>query len=82
MAVKTITITTHAYDTLKTLKEPRESFSDVIVRVAGKRSLREFIGCISEATAEKMEKAIKESRQKHAEVHRKRMDAVIKAFKE
>ena len=81
MAVKTITVTTKAYHTLKILKEPKESFSDVILRVAGKRSLLDFIGILSDESAEKMKKAIRESRKRHAEVHKKRMDAVIKAFK-
>jgi len=82
MAVKTITVTTKAYHTLKAMKEPKESFSDVILRVASKRSLREFIGCISGETAEKMKKAIKESRARHVEVHKKRMDVVRRAFRE
>lgn len=52
------------------------------MKVTSKKSLLEFVGCISETTADKMEKAIRESRKRHAEAHKKRMDAILKAFKE
>ncbi|MBI4450521.1 antitoxin VapB family protein [Candidatus Woesearchaeota archaeon] len=73
MAVKTITVTTAAYDALKYLKGRHESFSETILRVTKRRSLWEFAGAISEASAAKLEAAIKESRTRHTESHRKRI---------
>ncbi|NPA76396.1 MAG: antitoxin [Candidatus Diapherotrites archaeon] len=37
MAVKTITIREDAYRLLKSVKKPDESFSDVIIRILGKK---------------------------------------------
>jgi len=42
MAVKTITITEGAYNSLKSLKGENESFSEVIGRITKKRSLLDF----------------------------------------
>lgn len=58
MAVKTITVTEEAYNALKGLKVPRESFSKTILRVARKKPLKAFFGVLSQDTAEKMEKAM------------------------
>lgn len=62
MATKTISITEEAYERLKVRKEKNESFTDVINRVTGKRSLLELAGILSEDDAEKMEEYIKKSR--------------------
>ena len=72
MATKTISITEDAYDILKTKKESTESFSEVIVRLAGKQKLSSFYGVLSKESAEALEKAIAESRKKHSAAHRKR----------
>ena len=45
---KVISLSEKAYQTLKGMKKPGESFSDVVLRVGGKekkRSLMEFAGC-------------------------------------
>ena len=45
---KVISLSEKAYETLKGMKKSGESFSDVVLRVAGKekkRSLMEFAGC-------------------------------------
>ena len=44
---KVISLSEKAYETLKGLKKPGESFSDVVIRVAGKqkkKSILEFAG--------------------------------------
>lgn len=62
MATKTISITEEAYERLKVKKEKNESFTDVINRVTGKRSLLELAGILSEEEADRLEKHIKERR--------------------
>ncbi|WP_350309085.1 antitoxin VapB family protein [Ignisphaera cupida] len=42
MNVKRITISINAYDALLKLKRPDESFSEVMLRLAKKRSLLDF----------------------------------------
>ncbi|MDD9953087.1 MAG: antitoxin VapB family protein [Candidatus Woesearchaeota archaeon] len=73
MAVKTITITEASYLLLKAAKKENESFSKTITRIAGTPSLREFAGILSTASANKLEKSIKESRQHHRKMHEKRV---------
>jgi predicted CopG family antitoxin len=80
MTVKTITVTEEAYNALRSLKGPSESFSETIVRVTGKRSLSEFIGILSEASASKMTKAVREARAKRKAVARRRMSQVTEAM--
>ena len=62
MAVKTITITEDAYVQLASLRESDESFSDVILRVAGRSSLLELAGVLSKKDASELESAIKRLR--------------------
>ena len=62
MATKTISITEEAYERLKTRKAENESFTDVINRISGKRSLMELAGVLSKGEADKLEKNIKERR--------------------
>ena len=44
VASRTISLSEDAYDLLLHRKEPGESFSDVVRRLAGKRSPLEFVG--------------------------------------
>lgn len=62
MAVKTITITEGAYNSLKSLKGENESFSDVIGRITKKRSLLDFYGCFTKEEADSLERDIEEGR--------------------
>lgn len=62
MATKTISITEEAYERLKMMKEQKESFTDVINRLTGKRSIMELAGILSKEQAEKLEKHIRERR--------------------
>lgn len=76
MAVKTITVTVAAYSALKSLKGEHESFSDVILRVAKKRPLSDFIGILSKETGERLEKHIREKRKLHAELYTARIKRI------
>ncbi len=64
MATKTISITEEAYERLKAKKENNESFTDVINKITGRRSIMEFAGILSDEDAEKIEEHIKGIRQR------------------
>ena len=80
MAVKTITVTVKAYETLKVKKAPNESFSDTILRIAGRKSLKEFAGALSEESAKRLKGSIKEIRRRHTEAHKKRVQRIVEAL--
>lgn len=82
MAVKTITVTEYAYKALKSLKAPRESFSDTILRVAKRKPLSSFFGVLSRESGERLEKTVFELRKKRNETHRARMKHIIETLKE
>lgn len=73
MATKTISITEEAYRKLASMKKENESFSKVIERIAGKKKLGKFFGVLSEETANKLEKAIKDGRKEHRRLSAVRM---------
>ena len=77
MATKTISITEEAYERLRTQKAPKESFTDVINRITGKRSIMELAGILSDEEASKMEDFIKKSRL----ASRTHMNTLIKKLK-
>ena len=77
MATKTISITEEAYERLKMKKEKNESFTDVINRVTGKRSIMELAGILSNEEGEKLEKYIKE-RRKTSREHSNRIRESLK----
>ncbi len=68
--MKTITITEEAYRSLKARKAGEESFSDVILRLAKRRPLRDFVGILSPESADAIRTAIDEDR-----AVRRRVDA-------
>ena len=72
MATKTISITEEAYERLKMQKAPRESFTDVINRISGKRSIMELAGILSNTEAEQIKNHIQDMRARS----RKRMEKV------
>ncbi|MBS3816659.1 MAG: antitoxin VapB family protein [Candidatus Thermoplasmatota archaeon] len=64
MASKTITISKEAYERLKSRKDEKESFTDVINKLTRERSLTEIAGILSEDEADRLEERIKETRNK------------------
>jgi len=67
MVTKTITVTKNAYEHLKALKRPEESFSQEIERiVSGKEDIMQFAGALSflsDAEVEDIKASIKKMRE-------------------
>mgnify|MGYP001773242302 CR=1 FL=1 len=64
VGVKTITISSEAYEALARVKKPGESFSDVILRLVRKsRSLMDLAGTWSGVNEEELEEAMKQVRE-------------------
>ena len=63
MGTKTISVTDAAYHRLAQEKRPGESFTDVILRLTRRTSLRDLAGLVSPAEAEGLAAAIAEGRQ-------------------
>ena len=81
MATKTITVTENAYEALKSLKETNESFSETILRVAKRRSLGYFYGCLSRESGEKLAKTVADMRRIRNEAHRQRLEKITRELK-
>lgn len=77
MGTKTITITDEAYEWLKSKKDEKSSFSDVIVENFSKRSWLELAGTLSDKEAEELRNQIRKSRKKS----KKRMDKITELIK-
>jgi predicted CopG family antitoxin len=58
MGYKTISLSEEAYEILKNAKRDRESFSQVVIRLAQKRTLEDFVGCISSESISKLSDAL------------------------
>jgi predicted CopG family antitoxin len=67
MGTKTIRLDDEAYERLASRKREGESFSDVVKRVAGERSLLEIAGILSDEGAETMRETITERRTRSRE---------------
>ena len=59
---KSIRLTDEAYERLATRKSEDETFSDVVLRLAGERSLLELAGILTDEQADSVEAAIEERR--------------------
>lgn len=61
---KTIRLSQDAYERLAAHKREDETFSDVVLRLAGERSLLELAGILSDEDADALEEAIEERRRR------------------
>lgn len=75
---KTIRLSEEAYDRLAAHKDEDETFSDVVLRLAGERSLLDIAGILDEVEADGLEEAIAERRERR----RERLDEVAGALEE
>ena len=64
MATKCITITNKAYHRLAALKERNESFTDVVMRLTKRSSLRDMIGLLTKKEADELRVSIKNIRER------------------
>jgi len=80
MATRNISITDEAYQRLKTLKQPNESFSVVITRLTGKRSMKELLGALSRKEADRLERNIARVHEARAKLDRYRGNRLREAY--
>lgn len=58
MSYKTISLSEEAYEVLKNAKRGKESFSEVVIRLAKRRSLEDFVGCLPSESVDKLSDAL------------------------
>lgn len=63
---KSIRLSEEAYERLAAHKRENETFSEVVLRLAGERSLLEIAGILSDKEAETLRDAIDERRERRA----------------
>lgn len=74
MVTKTITVTKDAYERLKALKRPDESFSQEITRMTGgSQDIMRFAGILTDEEGEQMLSAIKKMRKESDEQLKRRL---------
>lgn len=61
---KSIRLSEEAYERLAAHKRADETFSDVVLRLAGERSLLDLAGILSDAEADALHEAIQERRER------------------
>ncbi len=64
MGARNISISDEAYERLKSVKKPNESFTDVINRLTGRRSALELAGILSKKEGKTMKLGVREIRRK------------------
>ena len=64
---KSIRLSEEAYERLDAHKREEETFSEVILRLAGERSLLELAGILSDEEADALRDAVDERRDRRAE---------------
>ena len=81
MSSKTITVTEDAYEALKYMKSPSESFSEAILRIAKRKPLSSFYGILSKESGKKIEKAILENRKIHGRLQGERLKRISEGLR-
>jgi predicted CopG family antitoxin len=76
---KSIRLSEEAYDRLAAHKRDDETFSEVVLRLAGERSLLELAGVLSDEDAEALRRAVEERRERRTEELEERADRMREA---
>ncbi len=79
MGTKNISISEEAYRRLASLKHENESFSIVITRLTGKRSLTDLFGVLSGKEASRLERNFKKVRLERRKADKNRQHRVQEA---
>ena len=77
MGYKTISLSDEAYAILTKSKRENESFSQLVIRLVSRRSLDDFIGCISKKSVEKLSEAMEVFRKERSEVWSESMEEML-----
>ena len=77
MGYKTISLSDEAYEILKNAKRENESFSQVVIRLASRSSLDDFVDCISEDSVEKLSDALKLFREERGRIWSESMEELL-----
>jgi len=77
MGYKTISLSEEAYEILRNAKRERESFSQVVIRLASKRSLDDFVGCISTESIGKLSDALEVFRRERGKTWSESMEEML-----
>lgn len=77
MGTRNISISDEAYAKLAALKGPKDSFTDVINRLAGRKSVLDLAGVLSSREAEELRGKIREMRSQS----RARLDATARKIR-
>jgi predicted CopG family antitoxin len=77
MGYKTISLSEEAYEILRNAKRERESFSQVVIRLASKRSLDDFVGCISTESIGKLSDALQVFRREREKTWSESMEEML-----
>lgn len=77
MGTKNISISDEAYARLAALKVANESFTDVINRLTGRRSILELAGVLSDREADEMRTQVRKAR----DSNRKRVSSLIEEMR-
>lgn len=64
LPARTVNLSQDAYDLLASLKRERESFSDVVKRLAGERSLLEIVGVLDQDQAIRLAERVEQGRER------------------
>lgn len=74
MGYKTISLSDEAYKRLLERKKGNESFSDVVLRLTGNKTLRDFVGILTEDSCSKLEVALAKFRETRGTIFKQELD--------
>ena len=77
MGHKTISLSEKAYEILRKMKRENESFSQVVIRLSNRKTLNDFIRCISENSSEKLVDALRTFRDERGRVWSESMEEML-----